>query len=137
MNNNNSSLTSANIKYLLSLNELTDGGKTNGIRCIEIANNLKVSKPSVHTMMSRLQELGFVNKDRYGTVFLTEKGYHYAGKYNHYFEIVLNHFRRILPRTVNAKMACYNFLSEIGIEDLAEMSENIILLDKSDEKEDI
>lgn len=123
-------LTAGNIKYLLAFNELIGEGKTNGIKCIEIAKVLKVSKPSVHSMVLKLQKFGFINKDRYGSVFLTERGYHFVTQYNKYFIIVFEHFKKILPKSVDTKSLTCSFLSEIEVENLPLVAENILTLEK-------
>jgi len=41
---------------------------------VEIAKRLGVSKPSVSKAIKYLKDQGFVNKQKYGTITLTEKG---------------------------------------------------------------
>jgi Mn-dependent DtxR family transcriptional regulator len=65
-------MTSAMLKYLKVLKEIDPAGR--GIRSIEIARALQVSRSSVHTMMDRLNDSGCVVKGHYGIVYLTEKG---------------------------------------------------------------
>ena len=72
-------MTSANIRYLLTLLELQ--GKEGGVRCVDLAARLQVSKPSVHAMVASLCELGLAEKKRYGTVHLTEEGRAMAEEY--------------------------------------------------------
>ena len=64
--------TAAMRKYLNILKEIDPSGR--GIRSIEVARALQVSRSSVHTMMDRLSEMGYINKEHYGIVYLTEKG---------------------------------------------------------------
>lgn len=45
-----------------------------GVRSIDIATMLSVSKPSVSHAMKLLREDGYIAMDRYGTVTLLEKG---------------------------------------------------------------
>lgn len=45
-----------------------------GVRSIDIATMLGVSKPSVSHAMKLLREDGYIAMDRYGTVTLLEKG---------------------------------------------------------------
>jgi Mn-dependent DtxR family transcriptional regulator len=59
-------------KYLNALKEIDPGGR--GIRSVEVARALQVSRSSVHTMMDRLCEMGYITKAHYGIVYLTEKG---------------------------------------------------------------
>lgn len=50
------------------------GKNVGGVRSIDIANKLEVSKPSVSHAMKLLREDGYIAMDRYGTVTLLEKG---------------------------------------------------------------
>ena len=45
-----------------------------GVRSVDIASMLGVSKPSVSHAMKLLREDGYIAMDRYGTVTLLEKG---------------------------------------------------------------
>ena len=62
-------LTPSAIKYLLTLLELCQ--KDAGARCMDIAEQLRVTKPSVHSMIENLCAAGLAEKKKYGTVFLT------------------------------------------------------------------
>ena len=59
-------MTPAAIKYLLVLDDLCREGK--GVRSVEIAARMNVSKPSAHSMLQNLCQAGLVEKERYGTV---------------------------------------------------------------------
>ena len=48
--------------------------KGGGVRSIDIATMLEVSKPSVSHAMKLLREDGYIAMDRYGTVTLLDKG---------------------------------------------------------------
>ena len=65
---NRKALTASNIRYLLTMIKLDQAGK--GVRCVDIATNLGLSKPSVHNMMDTLVQMGFVNRNTYGVAFL-------------------------------------------------------------------
>ena len=65
-------LTPSAIKYLLTLLELCQ--KDAGARCMDIAEQLRVTKPSVHSMIENLCAAGLAEKKKYGTVFLTPEG---------------------------------------------------------------
>lgn len=64
-------LTPSAIKYLLTLLELCQ--KDAGARCMDIAEQLRVTKPSVHSMIENLCAAGLAEKKKYGTVFLTRR----------------------------------------------------------------
>lgn len=46
---NRRTLTASNIRYLLTMKELDRDGC--GVRCVDLASALNLSKPSVHNMM--------------------------------------------------------------------------------------
>lgn len=54
--------------------------KGNGVRSVDIAAMLSVSKPSVSHAMKLLREDGYIAMDRYGTVTLLEKGAEIANR---------------------------------------------------------
>lgn len=45
-----------------------------GVRSVDVAKELKVSRPSVHMAVSRLKEEGCLTHDYYTVLVLTEKG---------------------------------------------------------------
>lgn len=49
-----------------------------GIRSVDVAEQLEVSKASVNKAMATLKEHGMVEQSRYGRVMLTERGREYA-----------------------------------------------------------
>lgn len=65
-------LSDSKKKYLATMTELDPSGK--GIRSITIAKELNVTRPSVHAMLNRLSDDGFLVKEHYGIVFLTARG---------------------------------------------------------------
>ena len=73
-------LTPSAIKYLLTLLELCQ--KDAGARCMDIAEQLRVTKPSVHSMIENLCAAGLAEKKKYGTVFLTPEGRIYFNEVN-------------------------------------------------------
>ena len=44
------------------------------VKSVDIASNLSVSKPAVTKAMNELKELGYINKDLYGEISLTDEG---------------------------------------------------------------
>ncbi|HJB29226.1 MAG TPA: metal-dependent transcriptional regulator [Candidatus Blautia faecavium] len=51
-----------------------------GVRSVDIASMLEVSKPSVSHAMKLLREDGYIAMDRYGTVTLLDKGAEIANR---------------------------------------------------------
>ena len=58
--------------YLEAILRLSQKG--GGVRSVDIATMLSVSKPSVSHAMKLLREDGYIAMDRYGTVTLLDKG---------------------------------------------------------------
>lgn len=71
-------LSKAQIKYLVVMYKMDPEGK--GLRSISICRELDVSRPSAHAMIEKLDDKGYVKKEFYGIVYLTNKGVA-AGKY--------------------------------------------------------
>ncbi len=73
MSNNESMEMYLETVYILESNH----GHAHGV---DIAERLGVSKPSVTKAIKYLSAQGFVNKQKYGTITLTEKGRELSGK---------------------------------------------------------
>ena len=72
-------LTMANEDYLESIYRImTEGGQADGVRSVDVAEQLGVSKASVNKAISTLRDAGYVEQTRYGKVMLTEEGATYA-----------------------------------------------------------
>ncbi|NCC67385.1 MAG: hypothetical protein EOM14_04185 [Clostridia bacterium] len=82
----NLELSATNIKYLLVIGELEKSGS--GVRCVDMAKRLGVTKPSVYTMINTLCRLKLVSKERYGTVHLTDIGREKMLLYSDCFQIL-------------------------------------------------
>lgn len=65
-------LSAAAIKYLLTIAELC--GKDREQDAWTSPAAMGVSKPGAHSMIRNLCEAGLAEKERYGTVFLTDSG---------------------------------------------------------------
>lgn len=75
------SLTMAGEDYLESIYRLIEEGHgtaEEGIRSVDVSEDLGVSKASVSKALSYLKEQGMVEQARYGRVLLTPKGTEYA-----------------------------------------------------------
>ena len=79
MTNEQKPLTASAIKYLLVLLELCKNEA--GARCMDIAGQLHVTKPSVHSMIGNLCSAGLAEKKKYGNVYLTPAGRAEAERY--------------------------------------------------------
>ena len=75
------SLTMAGEDYIESIYRLMEEGQGNaelGVRSVDVAEDLGVSKASVSKALSYLKESGMVEQARYGRVTLTDAGTAYA-----------------------------------------------------------
>ncbi len=116
-------LTASNIKYLVALNQL-DQSK-DGIRCVDIAETLQVTKPSVHAMMNTLKKQQLIHKDNYGMVNFTPLGTELAKQYARYFSLVCSFLQDILPEEQDEKAVAYAILAALPLDRLEKMCQNI------------
>lgn len=65
-------LTPSKIRYLVALTKMDPDD--HGIRSVTLARTLHISRPSVHAMIDKLSDMGCVNKEHYGIIYLTSKG---------------------------------------------------------------
>ena len=93
-------LTASAIKYLLILLELCKN--ETGARCMDIAGQLHVTKPSVHSMICNLCQSGLAEKKKYGAVFLTEQGHAEAERYAACYTLLLGRLHDALGLTDEA-----------------------------------
>ena len=97
MLNQKPTLTASNIRYLLALNELNRDGA--GAKSSEIAKYLGVTKPSVHTMIKKFCEKGYVTKKKYESIHLTAWGKQLAQQYAERYERLYDRMERSLGLT--------------------------------------
>lgn len=74
--------------------------KLKGIRSVEIASELKISKPSVSSMIKKLTNLNYLKSEPYSKIFFTKKGLTYAKKLIHNHRIIEVFLRNILELDV-------------------------------------
>ncbi len=107
---NQNTLTASNIRYLLAIKEL-DGA--NGVRCVDIAEALGVSKPSVHNMMDAFSKMGLVTRDAYSAVSLTEAGRETAERYSRCYRQVSRMLDDSFPGITDISQAVCALLTHI------------------------
>lgn len=83
-------LTPSKIRYLLTIYEINPD--TYSVRSIDIASRLKISRSSVNNMVDYLIDQGFVEKELYGNVLLTEKGQIIASELYAQYKVVLRFY---------------------------------------------
>lgn len=79
-----------------------------GIRSVDIANALGVSKASVSNMMSVLMDEGYVTKEKHGAIALTESGRRVAVHIKRRYELLKKFLHNVLgvEAAIAAKDAC-------------------------------
>ena len=75
----NTKFTFSQVKYIICLYRLSQDGC--GIKNVELASALGLSKPSVHKMLKSLADLGVVKQEISRLVFFTDEGRALAQKY--------------------------------------------------------
>lgn len=97
-------------RYLLSIYRLMR--EKQRIRCVDIANDLGVTRPSVSKMMKCMVRMELVEPDYCEAVRLTERGQELAERYHSDYDMVYAFFRRMLRLTpTEAKEHAFQFLS--------------------------
>lgn len=73
-------LSMSNEDYLESIYRITieQDGQDDGIKSVEVADQLGVSKASVNKALATLKDAGMVEQTRYGRVKLTDEGRRYG-----------------------------------------------------------
>lgn len=74
----NKTLSASSQDYLETILELS--GENEGVRVTDIANKMNIKKASVTQAINILADDGLVSKERYGPIYLTEKGVEEAEK---------------------------------------------------------
>lgn len=84
------SLTDTNLRYLFTIYEIA---KTKmDVSSKEVARALAVTKPSVVRVLDALMRRSLVVKERYGKIYLTDRGAFTVQYYNALIETVLQNF---------------------------------------------
>ena len=91
-NTNANKLSASHIRYLLVLKKLAASDL--GVRSVELAAELGVSKPSVCNMLCVLAEMKLVDKQPRSIVYLTQAGNQMAKKYSEYYDAVFAILRK-------------------------------------------
>ena len=99
-NTNANKLSASHIRYLLVLKKLAASDL--GVRSVELAAELGVSKPSVCNMLCVLAEMKLVDKQPRSIVYLTQAGNQMAKKYSEYYDAVF----AILTKYISPESVC-------------------------------
>lgn len=74
-------MTSAELKYLISIDELYEGDGEKGIKLVSIASKMNVTKVSVFRAIERLEKGGYIRRNDKNKVMITEYGYDQLSEY--------------------------------------------------------
>lgn len=91
----------------------------NTVRCVDIAQSLGISKPSVHSMIKLLSNMELVQKENYGVVYLTEKGLETAERYSRGYDFMLGCLDEVLPDENSISSSVCMLLSSLTEEKLS------------------
>ena len=80
------SITRSKEDYLRVIFELSKFSKA--IRSSDIAERLGITRASVSRMMSELKNSGLIEKEKYGSVVLTERGYQLASQIKNKYDLI-------------------------------------------------
>lgn len=89
----NKNMTPSKENYLKVLLELSGGVE---VRSSDVAEALGITKASVSCMMKRLRDEGYITKEKYGAVTLTEKGLNEAANVKKRYNLLKAFLVRIL-----------------------------------------
>lgn len=121
MNEQKGALTVSNIRYLLATRQLNPANT--GVRCVNVARLLGVSKPSVHRMMDTLIGMELVEKDATGAVLLTARGAEIAVRYERYAAALEAALTELLQSQSAAHSVVFQLLARVPEETLAALCE--------------
>ncbi len=113
-------LTSANIRYLLTMKTFADAGRM--IRGAYLAECLHYKKSSVHSMLETFLSLGLIEKAAGGIVHLTDKGTDTASRYHTYYNKLDSVIRECFPDLEERENAIFALLAEIPEPELEKFS---------------
>jgi len=104
-NSHTGKITPSKENYLKVMLELSS---EEGIRSTDIASALGISKASVSSMMNVLREAGYVTKEKYSAVSLTENGRKAAADIKRRYELLKKFLHDILgvEAAIAAEDAC-------------------------------
>lgn len=110
--------------YLEAILRLSQKG--GGVRSVDIATMLSVSKPSVSHAMKLLREDGYIAMDRYGTVTLLDKGAEIANRIYERHTVLTTMLESLGVPSEIAKADACKMEHDISDESFARIKERLI-----------
>lgn len=121
-------LSASHIRYLLVMEQLDKNGS--GVRSVDLASELGVSKPSTHMMLNTLCEMNLVRKERRRAAYLTPVGSAAAKRYRKYYEAAFAMLTACTAEDGSTQEAICALLAELSENSLERLCNN----QKSEEK---
>ncbi|MBR3894873.1 MAG: helix-turn-helix domain-containing protein [Clostridia bacterium] len=115
----NIKFTFAQIRYIVSLYRLSQSGY--GVKNVELASTLGLSKPSVHKMLKSLADLGIVRQESFGLAFFTDRGRALAQKYAFCYSILEQKMSEVCGSGAASEKAICGLLADMPHEMLDEL----------------
>ncbi|MEA2037455.1 MAG: metal-dependent transcriptional regulator [Nanoarchaeota archaeon] len=78
-----------------------EGDEVKGLRSVDVAKELNISKPSVSEMVRKFVERGFVKASPYSNIFFTKKGLKEARRVMHNHRVIEVFLKNILDYDTN------------------------------------
>ena len=114
-------LCAGQCRYLLCIYRMT--GLKKRIRCVDIANDLGVTRPSVSKMIKCMVAMNLIYPDYCEAVRLTPEGKKIAEYFNKDYELTYAFFRKILKLSpVESKEQAFLFLSSFPAETVKKLN---------------
>ncbi len=85
-------MTSAELKYMIAIEEIYDG--INGVKLIDIASKVGVSKVSVYRAVERMEKNGYIERNDKNKVVLTEYGKKELSSYKEIMRFLQNNIKK-------------------------------------------
>ena len=107
------------LETILILQEKSGGS----VKSIDIATHLNVSKPAVTKATNELKDFGFINKDLYGEITLTEVGHNLAEKIYDKHKTIYSFLQKLGVSEETAEEDCCKLEHAISEETLQKLKE--------------
>lgn len=114
--NNTKKLTSSQIRYMIWMFRLSRNGA--GVKNIELATVLELSKPSIHNMLKSLAEMGIVTKQTYGLAHFTDEGRMLAKKYEACFLLLESRLSELCGDNAITENSICGILADLTCEEI-------------------
>ena len=92
-----------------------------GVKNIELANAMNVTKPSVHNMLKSLCQIGIVKQENFGLAHLTEEGSVISKKLEACYNLFKEKMIELCGGGVATEIAICGILAEMSTEKIDQM----------------